>query len=868
MIYKSQFNDIDNVHTYTVNIKTPKNGSTLQDIMLMFDTPVIITYADEADIFEPLKLYSASVSILSKDYLFDLYNENYQVTCKITDEDNNIIFNGYATPNIYSSDYANYSNIVLECISPIAMLKYKDYTTIGNAKNNVKLIDLIQHCIKQTMIEDQEIYFPNIFGFNNNLSQYILEDLYIDEHNFFDDDEQETPWKCYDVLNEICKFLNVSLVEYNGAIYFINYRDIVGNYGYFYTKYEIHKNDDNYVRTANQTKESFYVINANSFRSSDNSINLSETYKKIIVKVNTYPYDSIFTDLMDTKTWNLWPSYTEQWLRLFATIPQLTHSTSNSDNGYYNYFWFYFYSEQFNPYRWSHDPDNTSSPLTLDGSGYDPTTGGWITALNSSSAEEFGYSRNYVGCGLMQTANYEVTDPTLVSSLSWAKTIVFYTGVGNIPLLSSDTTATLKTKAANYLSWCRNSVNDVTNMQMLEIESDADILVSSDSYLVLGGKMQYSVTDFDDPSIKEFTGKSKNEKKEFQTGYAYALIDDYSKDANKGLRTYWGFPMLNIQIEIGTKILVEYRGIEQGDGYTPKIYLWETKGSSHNLQEYGGYQLSGGSTIIELPAGTNQFGFFKYYDITNTCDWRLGINNGKGFAIPLPANSGLSGKLKIRFINLNEDLFARKYIEDINNIKSYIPWGYDSTILVKKPDNSGHILNYHYEFEKVYKGYFPNYLLLQDFSAKIYEVSFTSAFDSTQKVDNKSSDHTYENIISSGAIEDYDEIEVKINTQIEDKNRSFSSVLYSTSNGFDFVRNMTVDTGAHYKIQENNIIDSYVQHYQKPRVMFDCDLDSKVLPDMIPITLFKTMMTSNYLIMNGGEWGLHENSFKAKLVEF
>ena len=32
-----------------------------------------------------------------------------------------------------------------------------------------------------------------------------------------------TPWTCYEVLEEICRFFNVSLVTYNGNFYFIDY---------------------------------------------------------------------------------------------------------------------------------------------------------------------------------------------------------------------------------------------------------------------------------------------------------------------------------------------------------------------------------------------------------------------------------------------------------------------------------------------------------------------------------------------------------------------------------------------------------------------------------------------------------------------
>ena len=61
----------------------------------------------------------------------------------------------------------------------------------------------------------QVMYFPAVY------ENITLDKLKISEQNFLDEDDDN--WTMQDVLEEICKYLNVTCVASGDKVYFINY---------------------------------------------------------------------------------------------------------------------------------------------------------------------------------------------------------------------------------------------------------------------------------------------------------------------------------------------------------------------------------------------------------------------------------------------------------------------------------------------------------------------------------------------------------------------------------------------------------------------------------------------------------------------
>jgi hypothetical protein len=66
---------------------------------------------DKSDdiIYKPAKYTSAVINIRTTDYLFDIYSKKAQGTkAELLDADNNIVWTGYVTPNLYDMGYVNH----------------------------------------------------------------------------------------------------------------------------------------------------------------------------------------------------------------------------------------------------------------------------------------------------------------------------------------------------------------------------------------------------------------------------------------------------------------------------------------------------------------------------------------------------------------------------------------------------------------------------------------------------------------------------------------------------------------------------------------------------------------------------------------
>ncbi|WP_321425011.1 hypothetical protein [uncultured Bacteroides sp.] len=151
MIYTGQFKNINNV-LYQVDIQVDNNIAGTSEIVFS-DEPFSVEYNNGSTIYEPLKLSNATCTIVSNNYLFDLYSATAQGSkITLTNVDKNVIeWVGYITPNIYNQGWENnFEKIEIEAIDGLSTLDNYKYFTIDNDNKKIKSFqDLLIHCIKQ-----------------------------------------------------------------------------------------------------------------------------------------------------------------------------------------------------------------------------------------------------------------------------------------------------------------------------------------------------------------------------------------------------------------------------------------------------------------------------------------------------------------------------------------------------------------------------------------------------------------------------------------------------------------------------------------------------------------------------------------------
>lgn len=310
MVYKSFFKDIRGGE-YTLWIDTSKQDNCFDEVELtLSDTPVTIKTESDS-LYAPIKARSCTINIESDGGLFDLYTTDPQgVKVIITSRDTtDILFKGYATPMQYGQDWTTIDTLSLECVDMISTLKEMPYTIFGGGgiKRYIEGDKLICWILSHVADEPQRWfrwYWPYVNYYRINGYQFtntweVLHNIKFNEANFFDDDDEQTPWSFYDVLTEICKYFHVSAVPYQDGVHFIDYLYAASTYGtYSEWEYTLDRDITLVGNSKNFTWNGGYV-------GGTASIETDDFYNIVNENTNRYDLDEIATDIMDHKEYHI-----------------------------------------------------------------------------------------------------------------------------------------------------------------------------------------------------------------------------------------------------------------------------------------------------------------------------------------------------------------------------------------------------------------------------------------------------------------------------------------------------------------------------------------------------------------------------------
>lgn len=300
MIYTGQFRDItDDANLYTVTIST-NTGNQTRDITLGAEPFITEMDGSSGNIYVPVKYQAATVSVISSDYMFDVYSSKAQDTKVELKKGSTLIWTGYATPNLYNQGFVEErEEFQIECIDGLSTLQYIKYK--AENKQILSFAEIIFKILKQC-----NCYSYFIFSENTKLQQAstsnIISELYISEENFFDkknDDEndEDVAWTCRDVLEEICRYLGVTCIADGASVLFLDYDSIKGG-NPKYTIYSL-KNDTISVSSKNITRCQRLTITGDDYAASDATLSLTDTYNKVTVKDDLYTFEQISPDIFN-----------------------------------------------------------------------------------------------------------------------------------------------------------------------------------------------------------------------------------------------------------------------------------------------------------------------------------------------------------------------------------------------------------------------------------------------------------------------------------------------------------------------------------------------------------------------------------------
>lgn len=633
-MYVGYFKDIDN-RDYRVEI-IPKGTENTTIELTLSDNPVTITQKSEG-LFTEIKSSGCTIEVVTSEILNDLYSINNTDVEVYVYSGTTVIFNGYLTPYVYNQPYAKvYDVLQLEAVSKLSILKDIKYKTIGSTPDIQTFKDIIWH-----ILIDGAGYNENtlkvIFNIGINKS---LKDLKISEANFFDDDEEQTPWSMEEVLTEICRYLCISCSDYEGNIYFTDYLEITKSSSITQKYFSINIDATIY----NSQSEKIYT--KNDFVSDDSNISYDEIYNKVSVNVNGYNIEEISPDILDLKnSKNLsWYPTNQTWTHI-EYDKKGNASTSTTFNQYHTY------RLLKDTTNWKHKFFRMSDGYEL--SDYEYYNG---SVYNSNNP----YNHVNTRCAMIERFAYYDAKSVIPTSIDWNDYIVFFNVDDTIT-----TNVTSNGKPSVVVGGYTKSNLDNCVQPVLEFTSNESLRYSPNSgtsYITFNSSLWYQTQNVENNTFTLIDTTNytyvttpldgiydKNDvryKKVYMDWESSWMTDTvaYSPSRTSTDENYGkGWPLLKMKLQIGNKY---WNGS-----------IWTSSESTFYLNFNNSPQNQENEQVL----------MYSWLKTVSNHTFEDKINKDC-YAIPITQSDNISGKLKLTIYN------PQQINEMFKDVVSFIPW--------------------------------------------------------------------------------------------------------------------------------------------------------------------------------------------------
>lgn len=835
MKYVGYFKNI-NEESIKVEIISNNDDSSTMEITLAGESPVIITQTSGDGIFSPIKGRGCTIAMVSHDTHYDMFSASSHGTSveviNVT-RDNDCLFYGYLTPCQYNQPYNYLNEIELEAVDAVSTLKDFKYTYIhGNVSNLIPVKQLVAYIIQGIGHVQGFVYLPDVrLKMNSELITNRQE--YMSEAAFLEDDEF---MNCYEILEEICKFHNFTIVSHGRDVYILDY-ETVAKYG---IDYSWMSQDDKLIYYQDLTHNSAYKYNdtekyitIDDYAGDGNNVELDSVYNKISLKATTKEIDEDDTvcDPMDeassstynnTITTDMVRSDGQRWTST-TRLYEFIHSGMGIDS---NTRWQTLcnVNSEFAlmSYRLTENFTNVQ-PLQVWGWMEFPYTSGYL--LNT-----------FVGqtCMPAQQFNYQATKEMPVSA-SWNDMLLFFPQAQWINEYYKANSVAYNDSMNDRQYWLNDfyeahmgGTNPVLKYRGTKNISFTPPYSGSVNYIVITGDILWQQNcRYDDVNYHLWTVDEENHK----YGCSLFMIKDAGAhdthvcsgcSANPGSTGYnTGWPMLKIKLQIGDKY---WNGSS-----------WTTTESTFWLNYHKENVVSDTETLIWSD-------FNKPVTNHNYTD-----NIGKeGFAIPITYDTNIYGKVNI-------DIYMPR-----------IPWS--NNVIY----GSGH----YYDpdtHEIIYTGNVrinyqltPPVIFMKNLSFELINSPSDTEhwYMDFSNVDDEEDDIIYSNTINNNNVEEFDDLELKVNTYNEKEKLSFSYVV--ENNKYHTEGFYRPHTNNHQR-QELNVIDRYVDHYSSPKKIYNCTVHGYIEPWKC---VRPTCLDNIRMIVDEQEFDVKANVNDVKLVEY
>ena len=917
MKYIGEFISLNNKQ-YKVEIITNGISSAETKITLGTDPVTITTESD--GLFSPIKSRSCTINIVSDDFYFDMYasaaKQNEVLIYQYKNDDWYLIFEGYVTPGVYDQDWQSLSTIEIECCDKISVLQYFKYQYLdytGKGEQQVYLFDLLKKCIEVAGYRNISIFYPDKSLINTANSQDIpvLTSATVSEANLFDDDDEHTPWTYEDILTQICQFLGVSCCVHNNMIYLVDYQ-CVSKYANNINSYKQATNTQvfgpNNITNVTFTKDN---LMGNSPK-----ISLDQTFNKISISCSLYDYASddeedLGSKLIDynnlynlcetvstigiggSDSWNFNTRVVSKNYDVLYDCKLKTYAPSLKDNKAGKWKWRYFESNIYdgkpNDFTYQIQPEehydywdeNYIDPNHTKLVEYtEPKDISWcysqlVLRSYASMTYEYdyeGYTEENIKSMYNPTAKprkcyykniaipikygiYKIGGTSL--NYTFNEAIMFTPINRNLNLndrvhkkfdryVSATQVAQYKKTAEEYAKNVLNKIRTENCKPNLTYEDTVDTRYSAHkgtAYLTFYCELLYQCYIYWKESKKQayqYNCWKDVNNNNYNTLFPVDLMG-FDKAPVAFSRQYGnsdfnkGWTMLKLQVSVGDKY---WNGTS-----------WQTGECTFELNFHKDM------VDVSNPKGDHEDETFNLYSwmkpVYNT-DHTMNIDNKNRYVLPITPEDNLFGKLKVVVFTP----YIHTSIDELFN-----GWGAASLSGTGGGGGQGGGIG-HYWVNELRIDRLPQHIFMKDL--EVTYVYSTEDVGSDKEEDDD--DIVYTNVINESYVEEFDEIELKINTQRDNKPQSRSYLLNGNDNN-NYLHDVNCPATGHSYRPEEHLIEKYYNHYATPKKIFDMQtiFDDSITP-ATPVVY--NSLSDKPLCIDSQEINLADDTNEIKLVEF
>lgn len=241
----------------------------------------VVSGTDEDFMYVPVRGTTATINVVDSELLLDLYSINNHYAAVKLMKNGVLEWTGYIKPEQFTQPYVNVATSVgVECVGALATLEHIEYKT-QTVTGYITMMELMRYMIASANGGYRGVYIPNVYGRTSAMAGNVLNDILLCEENFTSEE-----MNLMEVMEAVCKFLNWTLYEHGGYLWFVD-ADWNGTYRMY----------DEALTMGFDTKGKEVLVQNVGYNGSDgNTLDVVHGYNKASVKSVNNVFDEVIPE--------------------------------------------------------------------------------------------------------------------------------------------------------------------------------------------------------------------------------------------------------------------------------------------------------------------------------------------------------------------------------------------------------------------------------------------------------------------------------------------------------------------------------------------------------------------------------------------